>query len=203
MDRIDWLYRTGELLVSAYIRTNYTLHFEGTLPRNGPYVLLPKHQKMLDIPIEGHYIRRRTGRLAYFVMRGFEEPRNTLFEALGGITIARAKDLREGKVTKEEGHKKNEEAATKVLSCLARGEPVVIHPEGTRHYKEMGEIRIKPNSIIARIIEKYNVPFIPMGIEYDRSHIHVKTGEPISVKEPSQLETIAANQIAKLSNLQP
>ncbi len=205
MDRKDWLYKAGETFVGIYARFNYTVHLEGTLPQNEPYVLLPKHQKLLDIPLEGHFIRRRTSRLANYVMRGFPFPFNKLFEALGGIEVARAKDLKKGKITKEEFEEKNKCAKEKVLNCLEQGEIVVIHPEGTRHYQEMGRIQIKQGSILARILEeqKYRgtIPFIPMGIEYQGREVWVRAGQPIYTDSPNELEMKAASAITKLSNL--
>jgi 1-acyl-sn-glycerol-3-phosphate acyltransferase len=207
MDRIDTLYRIGETFVSAYFRLNYSLHFEGTLPRNEPYVLLPKHQKLIDIPIEGHFIRRRTGRLANYVMRGFPFPLGALFTALGGIEVARPKDYRRGKITEEEFRQLNQRATERVLNCLERGEPVVIHPEGTRKYKELGNITIRQGSILAKILEeqKYRatIQFIPMGIEYDRSHIRVRAGQPIHTGDHCELEERLKKELPKLSNIQP
>jgi 1-acyl-sn-glycerol-3-phosphate acyltransferase len=207
MDRIDTLYKIGEGFVSTYLRFNYTLHFEGTLPRNEPYVLLPKHQKFIDIPIEGHFIRRRTGRLANYVMRGFPFPLGALFRALGGIEVARPKDYRRGKITEEEFRQLKQRATERVLDCLEHGEPVVIHPEGTRKYKEMGNITIRQSSILARILEeqKYRakIPVIPMGIEYKGRHVRVRAGHPIHTDNPSELEEKLKTELSRLSNIQP
>lgn len=207
MDRISTLYKAGEAFVSAYFRLNYTLHFEGTLPRNEPYVLLPKHQKLIDIPIEGHFIRRRTGRLANYVMRGFPFPLGVLFNALGGIEVARPKDYRKRKITEEEFRQLNQRATERVLNCLENGEPVVLHPEGTRKYKEMGNISIRQGSILARILDeqKYRakMPFIPMGIEYSGRHIQVRAGQPIYTNNPCELEERLKKELPRLSNIQP
>ncbi len=203
MNRVDWFYKTGELSIATYFRTKYNIHHEGQLPKDGPYVLLPKHQSGADIPLEGNFIRRQTGRLAYFVMRGFPFPFNHVLEWCGGIQVARPKDIRKGKISKEQAREINERATMRVIDCLREGEPVVIHPEGTRFYKKMGEININPNSIIGRIIEEYagTIPFIPFGIEYERTNIWLRVGEPVYTTNPSELEKHLIKEIARLSGL--
>ena len=185
------------MMTSSYLRTKYEISYEGKLPKKGPYVLLPKHQAGDDIPLEGHFIRRQTGRLAYFVMRGL--PFNTILEALGGIRVARPKDIRSGKVSREEAREINERATERVIACLGEGEPVVIHPGGTRRYKKVEEISIKPTSLLGRIIEAYagTMPFISFDIQYQGTNIQLKAGEPFYTTNPSELEQHLLKEIAR------
>lgn len=207
MNKIDCIYKMAETAVATYLRCRYEVKHEGTLPKKEPYVLLPKHQKLLDIPLEGHFIRRTTGRTANYIMRGFSFPFNTFFEILGGIKVARPKDRRAGKLTKEQAEETNKEAETKALDCLAQGEPLIIHPEGTRHPEEMGQIRIKSGSILATIVEEQKhrgtIPFIPMGIEYQEKQIWVRAGQPYYTDNTQELQERLTKEIARLSNLQP
>ena len=198
MNRIDWFYKLGEALTSTYLSINYTVRYEGMLPKNGPYVMLPNHQKLLDIPSEGHFIRRQTGRLAYFVMRGFPFPFNAGLEALGGIKVSRPKDIRKGKISKDEAHEINERATKRVLEYLENGEPVVIHPGGTREHKE---IYIHKASLLGKIVDAQKeigqVPFIAVKIKYAGNNIRMTAGKPFYTNETSELEEHLRKELSR------
>lgn len=202
MDRVDWLYRAGESAVRIYLKTTYKLQVQGKLPK-GPYVLLPKHQQMFDIPLEGTIIYEQTRQLGNYVMRKL--PFNFFLEMLGGITIARPKDLKKGKITKQQGRCINEIAAQKAINKLGKGEPVIIHPEGTRKWQGMNLINIRPKSILEQIIEaqKYigQIPFIPVGINYSGSRITVKIGQPHYTNNREDLEIHLRQELQKLSDI--
>ncbi len=202
MDRIDLLYRAGESAIRIYIKTTYKLQLQGQLPK-GPYVLLPKHQQMLDIPLEGMIAYETTRQLGNFVMRRL--PFNFFLELLGGITIARPKDLKKRKITRQEGQYINEIAAQKAINRLRKKELVVIHPEGTRKWQEMNPIHIHPNSILEQIIDaqKYigQIPFVPVGIKYTGSTITVKIGQPYYTNNREELAKHLRQELPKLSNL--
>jgi len=204
MDRAAWVYKTSEIFVNFYFKTAYRLACEGEIPKEA-CVLLPKHQQMLDIPLEGHIIYRQIRRLPSFVMRGFPFPFNYFFQMYGGIEIARAKEIRKGKMTKEEGHYVNERAVQKAIERLRRGEPAVIHPEGTRKWQEMNSISIRPKSVLEQIIEaqKYlgPIPFIPIGINYSGNRVTVKIGSSYYTKDREKLEQHLKEEIPKLSGL--
>lgn len=202
MERWDWLYKVGETVCKLYIKANYEVKTEGKLPE-GAYVLLPKHQKMLDIPLEGILTYEGTRRPGNYVMRRL--PFNFFLEMLGGITIARPKELRKGKITKQQAQYINEIAAQKAINRLRKGEPVIIHPEGTRKWKEMNNINILSKSILEQIIQaqKYigHIPFIPVGINYSGSTITVKIGQPYYTDNKQDLEKYLRKEIPRLSQI--
>ncbi|MBW2969952.1 1-acyl-sn-glycerol-3-phosphate acyltransferase [Candidatus Woesearchaeota archaeon] len=204
MERINWLYRAGEIFVNFYFKARYQLSLKGTIPK-GPCVLLPKHQQMLDIPLEGHIIYRQTRQPATYVMRGFPFPFNKLFEALGGIQIARPKDIKKGKITREKARRINQAAEQKLINRLKQGDPVIIHPEGTRKYQSMNPININPKSMLSKIVEAQSylgkIPFVPVGIEYDNQRIRVISANPFYTDNTKTLEEHLRKEIPKLSNI--
>jgi len=199
--RSYWVFRASEILVNIYFNTRYKVHHEGSLPK-GPFVLLPKHQKMIDILLEGNLVYRTTGKQPYYIMRGFPFPLNEILHLYGGILVARPKDLKKGKITKEQAQAINEATTEKAISQLKKGETIVIHPEGTRHNKQMGQIRIKPNSLLEKIIRaQLGVPFVPLGIEYAGRDIWLRTGSPYHTTDANALEAHLTQEIPKLSNI--
>jgi hypothetical protein len=93
----------------------------------------------------------------------------------------------------------------KAIERLRRGEPAVIHPEGTRKWQEMNSVIIRPKSILEQIVEaqKYlgPIPFIPVGIDYSGSRITVKIGQSHYTNDREELEQHLKEEIPKLSGL--
>lgn len=200
MDRINCIYRMGRALTSIYFNARYNLNFEGELPKP-PFVLLPKHQKHQDIILEGLFIHDRLGVPAYWIMRPL--PLRPILEAYGGIMIARAREIKKGKYVKEAGKEINQKAIQKTSEVLEKGEIVVIHPEGTRSPNKMRPIKIAKDSVIDRIIKEQNgdLPFVPLGIEYEGKNIYLRSGEPIFTKETGELENKISTELQILSNI--
>lgn len=199
MKRIDALYKFCHFFAKHTLQTIYNIHYEGKLP-NPPYVLLPKHQRMLDLPLEGMLIYRENKQPINVIMRDL--PFKTFLQALGGILVVRSKDSKE----KSERRELNNKATEQAINCLEKKESLVIHPEGTRHYKEMGIIKIKPNSILSQIIAEQKrigaMPFISCGIEYQKRNIYIRTSEkPFYTDNPKELEERITKEIKQLSNL--
>tara|TARA_Y100000310_G_C20654534_1_gene801301 strand:+ start:811 stop:1608 length:798 start_codon:yes stop_codon:yes gene_type:complete len=59
--------------------------------RDKGFVLLPNHQKWIDIPLEGILLKRKLGREGNYIMKGSLP--NWLFEPMGGISIIRDKEM--------------------------------------------------------------------------------------------------------------
>lgn len=202
MDRVNWLCKIGRVAIKAYYGLRYNISYEGKLPQP-PLVILPKHQSMHDLPLEAIYIYERSGKLANFIMRPL--PCNFFFEALGGITIARAKEIRKGTYDKEEGKNLNQRATEQAIGTMKLGEPLVIHPEGTRSSGSMGNIRIKQDSVLDTILKEQRnyqaIAFVPLGIEYVKKDIHIRAGEPFFTDDSRALEERLAKELPKLSGL--
>ncbi len=196
--RSYWVYRTSEILVNIAFRTLYKVHFEGSFPE-GPFVLLPKHQKMLDILLEGNLIYRSTGKQPYFVMRGFSFPLNHLLQLYGGVLLARPKDLRKGKITKDEAKDLNERTATQASELLKKGQIVIAHPEGTRVKGQIGPIKM---AFLEKIISaETGAPFVVMGIEYSGRNVYVQIGTPFYATDGKALEQHIRHELPRLSGL--
>ena len=190
--------------VNLFFKAFYNVEMKGDLPKSGPCVVLPKHQNLKDVPLEGLFIYSRRKNSARFIMRKFPLI-NGIFRAYGGITVARPRDLRKGRYTREEADKINQETTDKVLYALKKEEVVVIHPEGTRSPDEMRKIRISKNGTLDQIVRSQEltgeVSFIPTGINYSGRQIHLEAGDPYFTEDPRKLEEHLQKEIPRLSRL--
>jgi len=213
--RNNRFYNTFCPLTSALVNFTYSVKYEDeeNIPKEGPALLLPKHQSLWDVLLEGDLLRRH-GRFGNWVMKSSLPG---IFEYGGGIPITRPKDvLKErkyklnGKDILKQRHKpKNNRGAGEYIEFLCReGEIVIVHPEGTRVRNSMGKIRgIKNGPIdhVRRVERNFNIsiPAIPIGIEYENqekigSEVIVRVGEPLDLDAPD-LENIVRKEIQKLS----
>ncbi len=89
--RNDFVYNTVSFLTRSAVRLAYTPIIVGldNLPSSGPVLLLPKHQKYADIPIENWLLRRVSRRGNWIMKDGLPE----WFKYFGGISIKRRKDF--------------------------------------------------------------------------------------------------------------
>jgi len=197
--------------VTTALETAYKVHYEGTLPRKGPYLLFAKHQGELDHFFIGMMIHKQTGRFANYMMRKFPFPLYCFLKTHGGILVVRSKDVKDGQYTEQERQEINDKAATYALSRLKLGEPLVNFPEGTRAYKQLHTpfkmwiaekiIQAQENGDLSS-----RIPIVPLGIEYEdanklRSHVWVRAGEPFYTNNTSELETHLQKEISRLSGL--
>jgi len=189
------------------------------IPSRGPALIVPKHQKYMDIVLEGMLLKRYCGRYGNWIMRDkIPLPQRLLYD-LGGIIILRPQDIRKRarkiknkkKRTEflEEAKQKNADAFAYVEWLFQRGEVVVAHLEGTRTPGGVGPLESRMFGFISDTEEKYNIniPIIPVGIEYKGfwmpfSEIYVKVGEPLSA-DTENLAGLVREEIAKLSNNLP
>ena len=160
------------------------------LPRQGPLVLMPKHQRWEDIPLLG---------LAapwplYYVAKQelFIHPLSRWFiTALGGIPLNRQRPL------------KSRPAIRVLQGLLEVGERVVLFPEGTYYRGQMGAGRV---GLLRLLRSRVQVTYLPVGIRYGersvRETVEIRFGNAIS-EDPSVpaeafLERIMG-EIARLS----
>jgi len=196
----DFIWGCSVPIVEHFLNKRYCIHFEGTLPRRGPYVLLPKHQSMLDPVLEGLLIRQ-TGRTANFLMRPFIEPLDFIFKFYGGISVIRAKD---GYPEDEKAYV-NKSAGQIAVHRFEEGEPVVIYQEKTRKYKKMDAINIVQNSPLDRLL-KTGGPFYAVGNEYEDinkkgSNIWVRVGPPLYTTDKHVLKAYLEEKLSTLSRI--
>jgi 1-acyl-sn-glycerol-3-phosphate acyltransferase len=199
----DFLWAIGVPAANFYLSRKYTINYEGTLPKKEPYVLLPKHQHMFDIPLEGMFVYQ-TGRRCTFLMRHFPEPFNLFLKLCAGVNVVRDRDCN----SKYEKDFKNKRATTISIKLLREGHPIVIHQEGTRKYSAMRPIRINSDSPLEKILEARipNISYIPLGIEYEDvkkegSNIWVRVGKPLYTTDRNELREYLEKELPRLSGI--
>lgn len=171
------------------VRTEGLFH----LPRKGPFILLPKHQRWEDIPLLGMVVPRPLFYIAKHEL--FQTPHSRLFiTSLGGIPLNRKRPL------------ESRRSIRKVQDLLGRGEGVVIFPEGTYYPQRMGPGR---HGLIRRFRGRMEVPCIPAGICYLAGRlpkkVQIRFGEPVPAESPDGLDfhERVMREIARLSGLYP
>ena len=167
-----------------------TVRGEENLPSHKSFVLLPKHQRWVDIPLLG----LATPRPLYYVAKQelFIIPLfGWVLSALGGISLNRSRPM------------ESRESLRFVQELLRKGEGVVVFPEGTYYRNRMGPGHV---GLIRMIMSRSNVPFIPTGICYERSgrytEVLIEFGRPIYRDSSDNTDLIfdqIMEEIARLS----
>ena len=165
---------------------------QDNVPKRGPFVLLPKHQRWEDIPLLGlaspvplYYVAKQelfTNRLSSWFMT-----------SLGGIPLDRRRPLASRNSIKA------------VVDLLEDGAGVVVFPEGTYFRNGMGSGRV---GLIRLIHSQIEVPFIPVGIRYSRQAmrkpVQIRFGRTLPWEpsmEPEAFLASAMQEIGVLSGL--
>ena len=198
----------------------YRFSAEGTenLPKNGPALILPKHQCYSDTVIINSIIKNTTGRFASYLMKsGLPD----WMEYLGGFKFITPIDYKKliDKLGVENARKFtrefNKESYAKLQWFFENNEIVVMYPEGRISPKKMSPIRGGPWRVLSEIQERIeqSIPLIPVGIEYGKLYkekkplppttINVRFGEPRYLRGNDLEETYLGiwEDIRKLSNL--
>lgn len=212
--RNDLLYDIVEGICDAVLSTYYKISYENAdrlndLREEG-FVLLPKHQRYIDIPLEGTFLKKIIGRRAYYIMSS-SLPR--IFEKLGGIGLTRVKDIRkksdrrDRKEALDYAQKQKRYVEDVIQYLLERKEIVVIHPEGQRNYKKTASP--KKAIILRKLFDiqkrmRKPITFIPLDIFYKSgfrplSSIVLKVGSPIQTNDVKTLEDHLINEIELFS----
>ena len=159
------------------------------VPTSGAYIVAPSHRSILDVPFAAYVTPRTVRFLAKDDLFSTAFGRR-LFEALGAVEVERG--------TADCG------AMRALEGVLARGEPVAIFPEGTRH---SGPEIAPLYAGAAYLSVKFGVPIVPVGIGgsehilpkgkvLPRVHrVAVSVGEPL---HPPALDGRARRAAAKL-----
>ncbi len=205
--RNDAVYATVSYLTRKSVMVAYTPTIVGldNLPPSGPVLLLPKHQKYVDIPLE-NILLREVSRKGNWVMK---DGLPKWFELFGGISIKRAKDVRKikdrgkRKIAVEEARKQKLEVMDYISFLYDSGEVVVMHPEGTRCPDKVGE-RLKMD-FVDQAVElsksgRINISLIPLGFDYYGKNVVLTVGKPIS-HNSNNLELIIRENLASLSSI--
>lgn len=162
------------------------------LPRP-PYVLVPKHQSMFDIILEGVLVSRTQHLYPHYLMR------HTLpgwLGVYGGIHIVRQRDAGQG------DRRRNIAALRKAQQVLAGKGVLVVHPEGTRVRGVVGPLQPAGIGMIVGWQKELGpIPLVPVGIRYG-GQIHVRVGTPRTYQSIGAREVLELRQeMARLSDL--
>jgi len=226
--RNNLLFYVMKQVAEVVHRRKYKITHEGTenIPRKGPVLIIPKHQYGDDIVSEGLVLYDRVRRMGNWVMRAGLPGSKKFREKLGGIEfvrptkedVYRAREETEHVADKTERKEAirayleetvrniNKEPTEYVEWLLQKGEPVVLHVEGTRSpgkvtYPVMGLVNhIKDYEIKSGI----KIPLVIMGIHYTpgpkRTRVHFNVGQPRSLKEDNLAHRVY-EELKRLSNL--
>jgi len=188
------------------------------LPRHGPALLLVKHRATRDSILLSAILYRHTGRAGNYLMKGKPSGlRNSLLEALGGIKVVRAKDIRKLKSRAEKkaqlirAREFNRHSYDYITWLFTQDEIVIAYPEGMFFGNRMGPVQsgvIKHTLVVEQDI-KIQIPIIPIGIEYQslrrpRSRAYFRIGSPListQFEDPGDLTAEVKQQLAQLSGL--
>ncbi len=168
---------------------------KGTLPDDGPAVILPKHQYWTDIPLVGLALQPPLYFVAKKELFRFPLLRQYIFLG-GGIPVDREKSIR------------TLDSFKKLLALLKAHETIVIFPEGTYFRDIVGAGK----SRLLRMILKYQdelkqkIPFIPIGIRYGerkgwRRHVAISIGPPLFAEGESDAISLTERVMEEISRL--
>jgi 1-acyl-sn-glycerol-3-phosphate acyltransferase len=182
--------RIAPLLFYPFFRIQVLGHFN--IPGNGPFLLLPKHQRWEDVPLLGMAIERPLNFIAKYEL--FRNPVTGWFlSSLGGLPLNRTRPSETIRSIKT------------LLDLLKRGEGIVIFPEGTYQKEKLGKVH---KGLIRLILMRFNVPMIPVGINYSKKGIRtaviIETGSPVSLESMEDIDEsvdLAVSEISRLSGL--
>jgi 1-acyl-sn-glycerol-3-phosphate acyltransferase len=154
------------------------------LPEQGPFILLPKHQRWEDIPLLS--LAAPCPLLYVAKHELFVHPLSRwLVTALGGVPLNRRRPL------------ESRGALRDLRAMLERGERVVLFPEGTYYSGRMGPGH---TGLIRLIHSRTRTPFVPVGIRYGRGKVrrpvHIRFGRAI-VGDPSLSSRVLVDRIMK------
>lgn len=201
MGRNPFIYRLTRKIAQLVFSTLYRIKVYETspLPKEGPLIILPKHQYWTDIPI----ISLAFKPLLYFVAKRelFNYPIvREYLSLLGGIPLDRKRTLR------------SLDSFRFLITLLKSGEKIVIFPEGTYYRGGVGPGKSRLLQMILRVQEelKLKIPFLPVGIRYGerkgwRKEVEVSIGSPLFGEKESEAVSMterAMEEISRLSRLQ-
>jgi len=164
-------------IVNALALANffYRIEYNGAenIPKNGPTIVLPKHQCYVDGLILGRMIKKVSGRYSSFIMKS--ELPNWL-EKLGGIKVVTRK--RSIDLIKQMGREKairyakktNRKAYAKIQWLLNQDGLIMTFPEGKLAPKKMTNIKSSQFKYFEQMQKNIGkpIPLIPIGMEYEK-----------------------------------
>ncbi len=151
----------------------YDIKFEGeeNIPKQGPAIILPKHQCYSDGLLISWMVKKTTGRrLRFFIKSSLPD----FVESLGGIKFVTPIDYK--KLKNEIGDENaknycrefNSKSYSLLESYLNEGDMILLFPEGKLSPKQMSPIKTGGLKYFQNLQDKIpeRIPLVPFGIEY-------------------------------------
>ena len=193
-----WFYQLGRWLTGQTLGRLYGLRVQGLelLPRSGPAIICPKHQRWEDIPLIAmalppplHYIAKA---------ELFQQPVvRELLGAWGGVPLDR------------QNPRATLSSFKRLAPLLQERAYVVLFPEGTY---VRGMVGPGYHRLIQLLLKLQNrdglglLPFVPVGVAYkplERGYrVEVKLGPALRASQPKEAQDLTLRlmeQIARLS----
>jgi len=209
LKRNKWAYKMVCNFVIPYLDFRHNIECSGSenIPKEGSALLMPKHERYVDIVFEGYFLKKYCNREGNWVMRhGLPNQLNYI----GGMPVVRPMDIYKIKEKDRKkanklirwGRKNKQKIDGYIEWLFIKGEIVVVHPEGTRVKRKLGLFRREFFIFTKEVEDKYNIkiPVIPIGLEYKSNNFYLRAGKALDVKNPD-IETIVRQEIERLSNL--
>jgi len=199
MKRSNLIFNLTRAVSRCYLPFKFQVQVEGlpNLPEKGPAFLIPKHQQWWDVPLLGHVVPRPL----YFLAKQelFRSSLGRYFiSRLGGIPVDRESPIKSL-------------ATFRALVSLLRQEAfLVLFAEGTYYPGAMGPGKWRLVQMILRLQNKQvlrSVPFLPVGIGYERlsggsrTRVTLRLGEPLQEPDPCRAEDFTSHLLSRIKEL--
>jgi 1-acyl-sn-glycerol-3-phosphate acyltransferase len=189
--RKNWVFRATKVVSRVLLSSFFRLEKDGVenLPQKSTFILLPKHQRWVDIPL----LSLATPRPLYYVAKYdlFQNPLSNWFlRSLGGIPLNRQRPL------------KSRQALQAMIEFLKHGEGIVVFPEGTYYRNKMGPGHV---GVVRLILSRLSLPFIPVGVNYSvkgtRTLVRIKFGKAIYADPAASASLFLDNVMKEIAGL--
>ncbi|MBI5803925.1 1-acyl-sn-glycerol-3-phosphate acyltransferase [Candidatus Pacearchaeota archaeon] len=201
--------------LSFFADNFYDFTVEGieNVPRVGPCIILPRHQRYADPLFVGLALREIPEIYPTYVMRpvkllGSELP-TKLLKYLGALPVYRPEELRKFDRKKrteltEKIRKKNDLSMAQFEEELSNGGHVIVFPEGRRN-GEMGNLKDKffKWAVEHERVNSHKVSFVPVGISYSRDgeRVDIRFGERVYHDGEKGVESLVEKCYEKIREL--
>jgi 1-acyl-sn-glycerol-3-phosphate acyltransferase len=191
-ERRDWMVGLVGMVARCVLCPRFKIVVQGAgqLPRQGSFLLLPKHQRWVDIPLLG----LATPRPLYYIAKAelfAGSGADWFIKSLGGIPLNRQRPIESRRYLQR----------TEVL--LQRGNNgVVIFPEGTYVVGRVGPGR---TGVLKFILSRLRLPCIPVGIRYSeegrRTRVRIRFGSALLPEENGPTASFVEDIMERISAL--
>ncbi len=189
--RKNWVVKATKTTSRILLSPFFCLETEGTenLPQKNAFILLPKHQRWVDIPL----LSLATPRPLYYVAKYdlFMNPLSNWFiRSLGGIPLNRQRPL------------ESRQSLKIMIKFLIQGEGVVVFPEGTYYRNTIGPAHA---GIVKFILSRFSIPCIPVGMNYSgkgiRTLVRINFGKAIYSDPSASTGPFLDNMMKEIAGL--